>query len=303
MRTMLTLSGALLFVACSSEPINQDKEGVVKAEPTNILHITRGGIALADAGEDKRHWSEFTINLVDGSQNYGWTSEKDVTFPHTLNFELAGSGRISGIALDSTFAPVVREDGSASSKADGSAVRKFSILGSTKSPGGPYFKIFDGEAGKNQKTIFSLKSPVSARWIKLVINDNWNGGGQTRLSELELYGELDARGAGSSGDVSGLYSHEYGPIALKQDGSHVHGCYNDGDGEMEGVILGRTMRLGWYMAGEKSIGAATLVAANNQLYGFWYRDGDRMGSPWNATRVSGLDKADLGGCKKMVDSQ
>lgn len=296
---MLMLSGALLFAACSSEPTKRATGDAAKAEPTNILHITRGGIALADAGEDKRHWSEFTINLIDGSQSYGWTSEKNVTFPHELKFELAGSGKISGMALDSTFAPVVREDGSASSKAEGSPIRKFTVVGSTKSPEGPYFKIFDGEAGKNRKTIFALTAPVSARWIKLVINDNWNGGGQTRLSELEIYGELEARGAGGSGDVSGLYSHEYGPIALKQEGSHVRGCYNDGDGEMEGVILGRTMRLGWYMAGEKSIGAATLVAANNQLYGFWYRDGDRMGSPWNATKVSGLGKADLGGCASI----
>lgn len=300
MRTILMLSGALLCAACSSEPGKQPDEGTVKAEPINILHITRGGIALPDAGEDKRHWSEFTINLVDGSQNYGWTSEKTVTFPHELKFELAGAGKISGIALDSTFAPVIREDGSASSKAEGSAVRKFSVLGAVKSPDGPYFKIFDGEAGKDQKTVFALKAPISARWIKLVINDNWKGGEQTRLSEFELHGELEARGAGGSGDVSGVYSHEYGAIALKQHGNRVQGCYNDGDGEMEGVVLGRTMRLGWYEAGAQSIGAATLVVANNQLYGFWYRDGDRMGSPWNSPKVGGLDKVDLGGCRKML---
>ncbi len=295
------LFGALLLCAgCTSQPANTPDKPASEPEPNNILHITAGGIAMADTGEAKRHWSEFSINLVDGSQGYGWMSEKTVTFPHELKFELAGPGKISGFALDSTFAPVAREDGSASVSAEGSPVRRFTVLGATESPDGPYFKIYDGEAAKDQRSRFTLKTPISARWIKLVVKDNWNGGGQTRLSEFEIQGELESRGAGGVADVSGYYTHEYGPILLRQDGNRIHGCYNNGNGQLEGVIFGRIMRLGWYEASGNSIGAATLVAAKDQLYGFWYREGDRMGSPWNAAKVSDLAKADLGTCRDKL---
>ena len=52
----------------------------------------RAGHPEADAGEAKRHWSTWTINLVDGDPAYGWLSDKGVTLPHALNFELAGNG-------------------------------------------------------------------------------------------------------------------------------------------------------------------------------------------------------------------
>ncbi|HRE35340.1 MAG TPA: hypothetical protein PK217_09775 [Sphingopyxis terrae] len=47
-------------------------------------------------------------------------------------------------------------------------------------------------------------------------------------------------------------------------------------------------------------GAATLVAANGKLYGFWYRPEDKMGSPWNAVREGGLAGADLGKCRAVL---
>ena len=72
MRTaMMTLAGALLLAGCSNAPA--DKPVANPAEPAgdNILHISWGGIAEADAGEAARHWSTWTINLVDGGAAYG----------------------------------------------------------------------------------------------------------------------------------------------------------------------------------------------------------------------------------------
>ena len=45
---------------------------------------------------------------------------------------------------------------------------------------------------------------------------------------------------------------------------------------------------------------STLVAANGKLYGFWYRPEDRMGSPWNAVRESGLEGSDPGKCRAAL---
>ena len=106
-------------------------------ETTNLLHITRGGVALADPGEGARHWSTWTINLVDGSNGYGWVSNDALQFPHDIRLEVAGIATISAVALDTRFDAVVREDGSASAAAQGSPVRAFENLGQRQGPRRP----------------------------------------------------------------------------------------------------------------------------------------------------------------------
>ncbi|MBN8841846.1 MAG: hypothetical protein J0H88_01260 [Sphingomonadales bacterium] len=294
------LAGALLLAGCSNTPGEKAAEKAAEPVGDNILHISWGGIAEADAGEAKRHWSTWTINLVDGSPAYGWLSDKGVTLPHALNFELAGNGKIAAVALDNRFEPVVREDGSMSQTAEGSPVRRFALLGSTKGPEGPFDVLVEGEAKADAQTVVKLPKESTARWLRLRIDSNWAGKGQTRLSDLAVIGTLDQRGAAATADVSGLYSHEYGPILLRQQGDQIFGCYNDGLGTLRGTIFGRIMRLAWFSKDEGSIGAATLVAANGKLYGFWYRPEDRMGSPWNAVREGDLDGADLGKCRAAL---
>lgn len=145
-----------------------------------------------------------------------------------------------------------------------------------------------------------LPKEAAARWLRLRVDSNWAGSGQTRLADLAVIGTLEQRGAAAIADASGLYSHEYGPILLRQKGNEVFGCYNDGLGTLRGTMFGRIMRLAWFSQQEGSIGAATLVAANGKLYGFWYRPEDKMGSPWNAAREGGLDAADLGKCRAAL---
>lgn len=289
--------GALFLAACSNTPADKAAAPASAAsEGDNILHITWGGIAEADAGEAQRHWSTWTINLVDGDPAYGWQSEADISFPYTLNFELAGTGRISAVALDSRFMPAVREDGSMSQTAEGSPVRRFTLLGSTVGPEGPFEILVKGEARADERTVIKLPKEASARWLRLRVDSNWKGSGTTRLSDLAIYGELDQRGTGGEADVSGVYEHEYGPIALRQSGHDIRGCYNDGLGTLRGTAFGRIMRLAWFSNTEGSIGSATLVAANGKLYGFWYRPEDKMGSPWNAAKQKSLDDVDPGPC-------
>lgn len=296
----IALAGALLLAGCSNAPAKKAADKPAEPAGDNILHISWGGIAEADPGEAKRHWSTWTINLVDGGTAYGWLSDKGTTLPHALNFELAGNGKIAAVALDNRFEPVVREDGSMSQTAEGSPVRRFALLGSTEGPEGPFETLVEGEAKADAQTVVKLPKESSARWLRLRIDSNWSGKGPTRLSDLAVIGTLDQRGAAAVADVSGVYGHEYGPIALRQKGNEIFGCYNDGLGTLRGTIFGRIMRLAWFSREEGSIGAATLVAANGKLYGFWYRPEDRMGSPWNAVRESGLEGSDPGKCRAAL---
>lgn len=294
------LAGALLLAGCSNAPTEKAAEKPVEAAGNNILHISWGGIAEADPGEAKRHWSTYTINLVDGDPAYGWLSDKVIRFPHTLNFELAGNGKIDAVAIDSRFEPVVREDGSMSQTAEGSPVRRFALLGSTTGPEGPFAVLVDGEAKADAQTVVKLPRESRARWLRLRIDSNWAGSGATRLSDVAVIGDLEQRGAAAVANVSGVYSHEYGPIMLRQRGNAILGCYNDGLGTLRGTMFGRIMRLAWFSNEEGSIGSATLVAAKDKLYGFWYRPEDKMGSPWNADKHSGLSGADLGKCRAVL---
>lgn len=298
MRNLVLVRASVLAAALSV--VNAAAALPQAAESPDILHISAGAIALADSHEDQRHWSTWSINLIDGSTAYGWTSEANVKLPHSLDFELAGTGQIDAIALDSRFAPVIREDGSSSQSPEGSAVRKFVLLGSTAGPNGPFQVVFEGEAPREQRTRFVLPKPVKARWLKLEIRSNWGTGPQTRLSELEVQGKLVNRVTASDDEVNGYYKHEYGPIILRKAGDLIYGCYSNGLGKLAGLGFGRTLRLAWYSPRESSIGMATLVPAHGRLYGFWYRDGDRMGSPWNAVKEKTLAEADLGTCRASV---
>jgi len=296
----MALAGALLLAGCSNSPAEKAAQKPAEPAGDNILHISWGGIAEADAGEAKRHWSTWAINLVDGGAAYGWLSDKGATLPHALNFELAGNGKVTAVVLDNRFEPVVREDGSMSQTVEGSPVRRFALLGSTKGPEGPFETLVEGEAKADAQTMVKLPKAASARWLRLRIDSNWAGSGQTRLSDIAVLGTLEQRGAAAVTDASGIYAPEYGPIALRQQGSEIFGCYNDGLGTLRGTVFGRIMRLAWFSKEEGSIGAATLVAANGKLYGFWYRPEDKMGSPWNAVREGGLDGTDLSKCRAAL---
>lgn len=296
----LAMAGAMLLAGCSGAPGEKAKDLPAEPAGANMLHISWGGIAEADEGEAGRHWSTWAINLVDGGPAYGWQSTKDIGFPHRLNFELAGVGKVREVTLDNRFEPVVREDGSMSQTAEGSPVRRFALLGSTAGADGPFALLVEGEAAKDARTTVKLPKESKARWLQLRIDSNWAGKGATRLSDLAVVGELEQRGAAAPVNLSGVYSHEYGPIALRQQGHEIWGCYNDGLGTLRGTIFGRIMHLAWFSKEEGSIGAATLVGANDKLYGFWYRPEDKMGSPWNAVKVQGLDDADLGKCRAAL---
>lgn len=286
------LLGLCVLAGCSADkPSSQPA-----SDENNILHISWGGIAKAEPGEDKRHWSNWTINLVDGSTGYGWTSDPAIAFPHTLDFELAGDGKLSALVLDTRFEPVLREDGSASQSPGGSPIRKFAVLRSVKGSEGPFETLLEGEAKADARTKFVLPKAATGRWLRLRIDSNWAGSGATRLAEFEALGELETRGVTDTPDASGVYTHEYGPITIRQQGSEVFGCYNEGLGTLRGTIFGRIMRLAWFSADEKSIGSATLVPADGKLYGFWYRYSDKMGSPWNATKTKELKDVDPGKC-------
>lgn len=270
-----------------------------QAMADNLLYIGEGGVVLPDQGEEDRHWSEWSINLIEGTTGFGWTSDPGITLPHALKFEIGGIGLIEGFTLDAGFIPVKRYD-AMSEPSEGAPLRSFTVYGAVESAAGPYTEIFDGELAKGERETFKLDKPVRARWLKLVVESNWGDESQSYLAEFEALGTLEERAQVSKDDIDGVYDHEYGAIVLRKDGSRVTGCYGDGRGRLEGQIYGRILRMTFLEPDMPSIGAATFAWANDTIFGFWYQRDDQMGSPWTANKISGLEDVDLGGCKGVL---
>lgn len=117
----------LVAVACAGPLADA---ALADEPPTNLLYIGEGGIALADQSEKDQNWRTFAINLVDGTNRYGWTSAPAVRLPHTLQFELERPSVIRRIVLDSTFEAVVGYDGKRSQPPAGGPLRRFRLLSS-----------------------------------------------------------------------------------------------------------------------------------------------------------------------------
>jgi hypothetical protein len=268
--------------------------------PTNLLYIGEGGIALADGNEQGRDWRNFSINLVDGSNQYGWTSAPGTRFPHTLVFELERRSVIHRVALDSSFAPVVGYDGRRSEPPAGGPARRFRLWGVGPAGAGlagaaqPVL-LLEGELPRSSRAEYALAAPATVEALRLEILDNWGDEARTHLAEFEAIGSKVEGAPVNASGIDGLYAHEYGPIALRRDGDKVSGCYLNGAGALEGLVSGRVMRLAFLEPANGRMGAVTFVAAHDQLYGFWFNPLDAMGSPWNAPKVAGL-VGDLGKC-------
>lgn len=264
---------------------------------SNLLHIAEGTIALPDGDEIDTQWRGFTINLLDGSDNYGWVSREGIAAPHRIDFELAQLSLIEAVALSSTFEAITAYDGElVQSGAGVGPARRFRILYSSSLEGDDFQILLEDELAPSSDMKFEFASAATVRRLRLELLSNWDDMPRTRLSEIRAFGTRLELDAGPDFDINGIYEHNYGPIVLRRNGNLVEGCYLDGRGLLNGVMNGRVLRLAYLEREDSRMGTALFVAAHEKLFGFWFGSRNEMGSPWNAPKIGSL-AADLGGCK------
>jgi outer membrane protein OmpA-like peptidoglycan-associated protein len=144
---------------------------------------------------------------------------------------------------------------------------------------------------------FTAARPVSGRWLRLTIADNYGSDSWTELFSFRGYGAKPAVGAPLQ-DISGTYDSSYSDFHVRQQGTALVGCYEYDGGLLNGAIEGRLMKITWQESGgPDDRGPALMVFAEDgkSFRGYWWHLGNEKRAPdgeWQGTKVSGA----VGGC-------
>jgi len=247
----------------------------------DVAGFANGGL-IESSTSDYPGWE--ANYLLDESPTKGWASQKDAKGPFTILISLAEKSEIHDLEFDDAS-----NDGIARGSktidvfvSDTSATAGFSkvLTASLKSRA-------DGQA-------FALKSPVTARWIKLVVTSNYAATDYSELMDFRAMGRFLTASPPPAG-LSGTYQGQnYGKFHLVQKGAELSGCYEYDSGLVHGGLESHLMRLTWTQ-GPTNSGPAVMVAARSGkgFMGWWRHSTDREWTAnWALTKISN----DVGSC-------
>ncbi|MBW1847152.1 MAG: OmpA family protein [Deltaproteobacteria bacterium] len=240
----------------------------VLAEPQkDILDIASGAVLLSSSSQYSQTWA--SLLLLDGTTSTGWCSAEGKAFPNTFIIELSQQYKLNEFVIDNTN---TQEGGN-----PGISARKFILYGSIASYQDGYKKIFEGEAEKGKRKVFSFKTPTQAQWLKFTVQSNWGDAKYTEIMELEAYGD-NVNKTDTAKKVDGVYHTNYNLFQLKQQGNKVQGCYDHDNGKLSGTTNGRVIRFQWAEDGPQ-VGTAIMVLNSDRsfLNGLWYENGSYRG--------------------------
>ncbi|HTC95380.1 MAG TPA: OmpA family protein [Terriglobales bacterium] len=273
MKTSLCL-GLLLCVHVAAA----QSAGKNASQRNDIMGMVSGAVLLSSSGEYNGKW--MALNLLDGTNTLGWCSPGNKPLPHTFIIELAQPYHLNSLVLDNTNAQ--------DSGYPGISARAVELWVSSTSSESGYKKIATLEATQSARKEFPLPAGSEARWVKLVVVSNWGNKQYTELMEVEAYGSPTGAPV-QRPPLSGAYDTNYGALQITQDGSHVTGCYYNGDGQISGSSDGRTINAEWRQKNGNGTMLMTLSSRGDFLNGVWYAKGELQGA-WFGTRRSGPQK-------------
>lgn len=175
------------------------------------------------------------LNLIDGSVKTDWTGE--AKGPPVFVFELEERSELDRIAFDTAFL-----------NRDAKAVRAVRVEISDTSATTGFSTIVETRLQMlkdNQNFSFDPKKPLPVgRWVRLTVLDNYGADEYSAFTGFRGYGHKLTAEA-TMPDVTGSYEGHsgWGTINLTQQGDRVTGCYEYQQGQVTGVIKGRTMTL------------------------------------------------------------
>jgi outer membrane protein OmpA-like peptidoglycan-associated protein len=264
----------LLLAVLTAMPEQAGAAGATASERIDIFALASGAVLVSNT-PSYAGWD--ALLAIDGSGQTGWSSPHNQPNGHIFVIELSQPYTLSSIAFDNTA--------SQESSHPGISARTAEVWISTASPTAGFAKIATLEIPKGARKEFPLKG-VKARWVKLVVVQNWGNAQYTELMEVEGYGE-PASPAPSRPSISGVFQTNYGLLRLVQRGASVSGCYYAGDGILQGASDGRMVSFEWRQGKNKDkVGTAVMVlnAAGDYLNGLWYSGGVEQGI-WAGRRM------------------
>lgn len=263
--------------------------GIVHSQnsQTDLFAYSEGArfVRLPADGE-LTHMYESPLNLIDGSATTDWTGA--ASGPPTFVLELEEQTELRRIAFDNAFL-----------NRDEKAARAVTVeISDTSATSGfvPILSVSLRPRRDNQNFDFSPENLPVGRWIRLTVQDNQAGDDYSALTGFRGYGRKLTANA-TTPDITGTYEgwSGWGKLSLTQNGDRVSGCYEYQDGQVSGVIEGRTIKLdmvetasdgtvaqlrgyfGISANGGKLIGIARGLEESDRLGYATYMSADRIG--------------------------
>lgn len=203
---------------------------------TDLFAFAQGArIVAAPADVAMSQMDSSPLNLIDGSAKTDWTGE--AKGPPVFVFELEERSELDRITFDTAFL-----------NRDAKAVRAVRVEISDTSATTGFSTIVETRLQMlkdNQNFSFDPKRPLPVgRWVRLTVLDNYGADEYSAFTGFRGYGRKLTAEA-TMPDVTGSYEGHsgWGTINLTQQGDRVTGCYEYQQGQVTGVIKGRTMTL------------------------------------------------------------
>ncbi|MEZ4601380.1 MAG: OmpA family protein [Syntrophotaleaceae bacterium] len=256
------------------------------ADQVNLLSLQEGALPVK-VPSSYGGWEP--ESMLDESSETGWACESGKINGNVFVFEMPEAATLERFEFD-TAAIDTEKSGAKDILVEVSAT---SVQGGFK----PVLKATLAEKADAQ--IFPATHKEPARWVRLTIHNNYGSEEYTELFAFRGFGEKPV--PKFQDKISGTYDSSYSQFHVLQQGTALSGCYEYGEGLMEGAIEGRVMKLTW-REGE-NYGPAVMVFApdGKSFKGYYWREGSEKGAPsgnWDGKKVSAV----VGGCPHWAGS-
>ncbi|HEV7573990.1 MAG TPA: OmpA family protein [Thermoanaerobaculia bacterium] len=245
------------------------------AETPSLLSFSSGALIVQKPQEYSEGWSAFW--LLDDKATSGWATPENSIAPQTIVIALPERTQLDRLSFDT-----------ASIDGDGRGAKDIAVEMSDTSATSGFQQIAAVSLqDKADNQSFPVSVQVPGRWLRVVVKNNHGSPQYIELMEIRGFGKQLTQTPFA--DASGTYETNYGKFHLKQEGTSVTGCYEHGDGLLNGGIEGRVMKFMWSEGKDKN-GPALMVFSpdGKQMFGLWWYEGqsDANGSVWNGTKIS-----------------
>ncbi|MEA2339504.1 MAG: OmpA-OmpF porin, family [Thermoanaerobaculia bacterium] len=247
----------------------------------NLISFSSGALIVQKPQEYSEGWSAFW--LLDDKATSGWATPENSIAPQTIVIVLPERTQLDRLSFDT-----------GSIDGDGRGAKDVTVEMSDTSATSGFQQIAAVSLqDKADNQSFAVSAPVPGRWLRVVVKNNHGSPQYIELMEIRGFGRQLTQTPFA--DASGTYETNYGKFHLKQEGTSVTGCYEHGDGLLNGGIEGRVMKFMWSEGKDKS-GPAIMVFSpdGKQMFGLWWYEGqsDANGNVWNGTKISN----EIGSC-------
>jgi outer membrane protein OmpA-like peptidoglycan-associated protein len=239
----------------------------------NLLTLAAGSVLLENTQAYSGAWA--ALYVLDGDPKTGWSSAQRNINGNAFLIELPQTYRLDAFGI---------VNAAQEPQYAGISARHIEIWTSVQSPTAGFTKVATVEAARGTRSEMALPN-VQARWLRLVVADNWGHADYTEFMDLEAYG-TPVGAAPQQASLTGIYDSNYGTLRLVQQGTSVRGCYRGNAGTVQGATDGRMLNVEWRSTGSSSHGSAVMVltSSGDFLNGVWYENGSVQGI-WFGKRV------------------